>query len=69
MCNIRIIVAAHKKYQMPQDKMYLPVQVGAKDKENIGYQRDCDGENISDKNHIKDYGSEELFFILCSFFG
>ena len=52
MCNIRIIVAAHKKYQMPQDKMYLPVQVGAKDKENIGYQRDCDGENISDKNQF-----------------
>ena len=52
MCNIRIIVAAHKKYQMPQDKMYLPVQVGDKDKENIGYQRDCDGENISDKNQF-----------------
>lgn len=48
--NIRIIVAAHKKYWMPKDPVYLPVHVGASGKESIGYQRDDEGENISDKN-------------------
>ncbi len=31
--DIKIVVAAHKPYQMPVDKMYLPVQVGASGKE------------------------------------
>lgn len=48
--NITMIVAAHKPYQMPADKMYLPVQVGAAGKDSIGYQRDDEGENISLKN-------------------
>ena len=52
MCNINIVVATHKKYQMPQDKMYIPIQVGAENKANLGYQRDCDGKNISDKNQF-----------------
>ena len=47
---LRIIVAAHKPYQMPQDKMYLPVHVGSAGKESIGYQRDDEGENISGLN-------------------
>lgn len=51
MKNIKIIAAAHKKYQMPKDKMYIPVQVGAEGKEKIeGYQPDNVGENISTKN-------------------
>lgn len=50
MKNIKIIVATHKQYQMPEDDMYLPVHVGAKGKASIGYQRDDDGENISEKN-------------------
>ncbi len=50
MKDIKIIVAAHKKYCMPKDKMYLPVQVGAHRKVNIGYQRDDIGVNISEKN-------------------
>lgn len=51
MKSIKIIVAAHKKYQMPNDKMYIPVQVGAEGKEKIeGYQPDNVGENISNKN-------------------
>lgn len=50
MKNIKIIVATHKPYQMPKDKVYLPVHVGAAGKESIGYQRDDDGENISEKN-------------------
>lgn len=48
--EVRIIVAAHKKYRMPDDPMYLPVQVGAKGKESIGYQRDDEGDNISELN-------------------
>ena len=48
--SVTIIVAAHKKYRMPEDSMYLPVQVGAAGKESIGYQRDDDGENISELN-------------------
>ena len=48
--NIKIVVAAHKNYEMPSDPMYLPVHVGAAGKESIGYQRDDEGENISLKN-------------------
>lgn len=48
--EVKVIVAAHKKYQMPTDEMYLPVHVGAAGKESIGYQRDDEGENISDLN-------------------
>ena len=50
MDEIKVIVATHKKYQMPKDPMYLPVQVGAEEKEKIGYQPDNEGENISSKN-------------------
>ena len=48
--EIRIIVAAHKPYWMPEDPIYLPVQVGAAGKESIGYRRDDEGENISSRN-------------------
>ena len=48
--NIKIIVAAHKKYIMPKDEMYEPVQVGSEGKEEIGYTLDNQGENISSKN-------------------
>lgn len=50
MKDIKVIVATHKKYQMPIDTMYLPVQVGAELKQDLGYQKDNDGENISIKN-------------------
>ena len=45
-----IIVAAHKPYRMPQDACYLPLQVGAAGKPDIGFQRDDEGENISARN-------------------
>lgn len=49
--NIKIGVAAHKPYWMPQDPMYIPLQVGAKGKEPIpGFRRDDEGRNISSKN-------------------
>lgn len=50
MSTIRVIVAAHKVYEMPKDEMYLPVHVGAAGKKSIGYQRDDEGENISKLN-------------------
>lgn len=48
--NIKIIVAAHKNYNMPGYKCYIPVQVGAKGKADIGYTPDDTGDNISHKN-------------------
>lgn len=48
--NIKIIIAAHKPYAMPEDEIYLPVQVGSQEKESIGFQRDDEGDNISAKN-------------------
>lgn len=50
MKDVKIIIATHKKYQMPEDAIYLPVQVGSEGKEGIGYQKDNEGENISLKN-------------------
>ena len=51
--DVKIMVAAHKEFPMPKERgLYLPVLVGAKRnyKTGIDYQRDDDGENISDKN-------------------
>ena len=49
--QVTVIIAAHKEYQMPTDAMYLPVHVGAAGKTSIkNYQRDDEGENISELN-------------------
>lgn len=48
--DIKIIVATHKKYWMPDDTMYFPLHVGAEGKESIGYIPDNTGDNISTKN-------------------
>lgn len=48
--DIKILVAAHKPYWMPDDDVYLPIQVGAAGKESLGWQRDDEGDNISAKN-------------------
>ena len=48
--NIKIIVATHKQYTMPKDLMYLPLQVGAEGKQDLGYQKDNMGDNISELN-------------------
>lgn len=51
MKNIKILVATHKKFQMPQDtNLYLPVHVGKEGKEALGYQGDNVGDNISTLN-------------------
>lgn len=46
----KIIIATHKKYDMPNDEMYLPLHVGREGKEDLGYVGDNTGDNISDKN-------------------
>ena len=50
MKNTKVIIATHKKYKMPNDEMYVPVQVVREGKEDLGYQPDNEGENISSKN-------------------
>lgn len=51
MKNIKILVATHKKYKMPADtSVYLPIHVGCEGKENLGFQGDNSGENISTLN-------------------
>lgn len=49
--NIKVIVAAHKAYPMPEDPMYLPVHVGKAGKAlELGFQGDDTGAHISEKN-------------------
>lgn len=50
-----MVIAAHRKYRMPADEIYLPVQVGAAGRESVEdkgriWQRDDEGENISELN-------------------
>lgn len=48
--EIKILVATHKNYKMPDDNIYIPIHVGKKGKECIGYVGDDTGENISERN-------------------
>ena len=48
--DIKIIIATHKKYEMPKEKMYIPLHVGADGKDDLGYIKDNSGDNISKKN-------------------
>lgn len=45
--DIKIIVCTHKKYWMPDNDMYIPVQTGAAEADPIGYIGDNTGDNIS----------------------
>ena len=48
--NLRIVVATHKPYRMPDGSCYLPLQVGAAGRKAIGFARDDVGDNISLRN-------------------
>ena len=62
MSGIKIIVATHKEYWMPEDSMYLPIQVGAEGKDyDLGYIKDNTGKNISSKNA----NSLTILLIIC----
>ena len=48
--DVKVIVATHRFYWMPADPLYIPVQVGAEGKEDLGYIPDNTGDNISSRN-------------------
>ncbi|EHR1327904.1 DUF4422 domain-containing protein [Clostridium perfringens] len=48
--DVKVLVATHKKYEMPKDDVYIPIHVGKEGKQDIGYIGDNTGENISYKN-------------------
>ena len=48
--DIKVLVATHKKYWMPNDDVYLPIHVGREGKTDLGYIGDNTGDNISAKN-------------------
>lgn len=50
MTSIKILVATHKKYWMPDDDIYIPIQVGKDINYDLGYIGDNTGNNISKKN-------------------
>ena len=62
--KIKIFALTHKKFEVPQDKMYQPLQVGREEKEDLGYLCDNTGDNISAENC---YYSEltGLYWIYC----
>ena len=55
--KVWVVVATHKPFKMPKDKMYIPLHVGAEGKFesdgnplDLGFQKDNTGDNISEKN-------------------
>ncbi len=49
--DIKVIVATHKEYNLLKEDYYLPIFTGsAISDKDLPYQRDDEGENISDKN-------------------
>ncbi len=45
--NLTIYVLTHKKFDVPKDTTYQPLQVGSAVHDNLGYLSDDAGENIS----------------------
>lgn len=50
MKTIQIYAMTHKKFDVPPDTMYVPLQVGSAVHEHFGYLTDDTGDNISAKN-------------------
>ena len=50
----KIFVMTHKKFDEPQNPIYIPLQVGKAETEDLGYLGDDTGDSISHKN--KYYG-------------
>ena len=55
--KVWVVVATHKNFGMPKDKMYIPLHVGAEGKTDedgnpldLGFQKDNTGDNISNLN-------------------
>lgn len=47
--DIKVLVATHKKYWMPNNEVYLPIQLGKDIHEDLGLLGDNTGDNISKK--------------------
>lgn len=47
--DIKVLVATHKEYWMPDDKVYLPIQLGRAINPELPYIGDNTGDNISTK--------------------
>lgn len=50
MSRVVMITACHKACPTPADELYLPVHVGSVGNDSIGFQRDDEGDNISNLN-------------------
>lgn len=50
MSDVRIYVMAHKTFDVPENPIYIPIQVGAQLHDSLGYLADNTGDNISSKN-------------------
>jgi len=48
--DTRIYVMTHKQFEQPEDPLYIPLQVGRALHEDLGYQGDHTGDQISDQN-------------------
>ncbi len=48
--DLKVVVATHKPYAIPQDEVFLPVQAGAALHDSLPYQSDDEGESISRLN-------------------
>lgn len=48
--DLKIYIATHKKFELPKEDYFLPVQVGRALHDDLGYQGDHTGDSISDKN-------------------
>lgn len=46
----KIMIITHKKFYEPKSNIFIPLHVGKKGKEDLGYIGDDTGENISEKN-------------------
>ena len=52
MAKIKVLVCCHKATYVPNDDVYLPIQVGkANSKIDLGFQGDDEGKNISEKGN------------------
>lgn len=48
--SVKIFVCTHKKFDPPKNPIYIPLHVGRKGKEDLGYLGDHTGIEISEKN-------------------
>lgn len=48
--DIKIVIATHKRYPMPRDPVYVPLQAGRAVHPDLGYIGDDTGDSISAKN-------------------